>query len=81
MVIPNTKEEEIEFLENSMTLISTSLSANIQLRNKYKLIMSKLTNKKDKELYKEKLDKVNKDIEYYQKSLDYINKRIEELES
>ena len=80
MKLPETKEEEIDFLEHCFNYTCTTLNVDVKLRNKYNEIISKLKDKDKIEEYKKKLEEINKDIDYYQKSLDYINKRIEELE-
>ena len=80
MKLPETKEEEIDFLEHCFGYTCTTLNVNVKLREKYKEIIKNLKDKKQIEEYKSKLEQVNKDIEYYQGSLDYINKRLEELE-
>ena len=80
MKLPETKEEEIDFLEHCFSHTVTALNVNVKLRDKYNEIINTLKDKDKVEEYKKKLEDVNKDIDYYQKSLDYINKRLEELE-
>lgn len=79
--LPETKEENIDFIQRCYTYVTATYEVDLKLRDKYIKIMELSKDKKQKEEYQEKLDKLNKDIEYYEWSLKCMDERLKKYES
>ena len=80
MKLPETKEEEIDFLHNCAKYIETSLNVDGQLKYKYEKIYKITKDKKVKEEYKKKLEDIDKEMAYYKEKLDNIYKRLDNID-
>ncbi len=80
MKLPETKEEEIDFLHNCANYIKISLDADLKLKDKYNQIYKLTKDKKQKEEYKKKIEDNDKEISYYQEKLDNIYRRLDNID-
>jgi hypothetical protein len=79
--LPETKEENIDFIRRCYAYVTTTCEVDLRLRDKYTKIIELTKDEKQKEEYKEKLDKLNKDIDYYEWSIKCMEEKLKQYES